>query len=176
MTREFTRFLSKFYNHFEEVFCVITAGIMVACLMIQVGARWITGGGIPWTEELSRFAFLWTVFIAASLVAKHNAHVRITAQFLLLPVKVRLGFRIFTDILWVFFNLYIAWLSWGVIQRGLQFPEVSPVLHITRSYVEMIIPFGFVVMSWRIIEGYIQRIRQGTLTKLVMQAYEIKES
>ncbi|HDR16327.1 MAG TPA: TRAP transporter small permease [Desulfobacteraceae bacterium] len=161
--------LRKFYDHFEEAFCVLTMGAMVACLMIQVGVRWVTGAGIAWTEELSRYTFLWTVFVGAALVAKHNSHVRIAAQYLLMPVKARLVFRFSTDILWICFNLYIAWLSWKVIQGGLLFPEVSPTLKIVRAYVEMIIPAGFVLMSWRIVEVYIKGWRQGTLVELVQQ-------
>lgn len=165
-------YLRKFYDNFEEAFCVLTMGAMVVCLMLQVGVRWATGAGIAWTEELSRYTFLWTVFVGAALVAKYNTHVRITAQYLLLPVKARLVFRFFTDVLWICFNLYVAWLSWDVIQSSLMFPEVSPTFNIVRAYVEMIIPAGFVLMSWRIVEVYAKAFRQGTLTDLVQQVYD----
>jgi TRAP-type C4-dicarboxylate transport system permease small subunit len=164
--------LRKLYDHLEEIFCTLTMGAMVACLMLQVGVRWITGAGIAWTEELSRYTFLWTVFIGAALVAKYNSHVRISAQYLLMPVKARLVFRIFTDIIWICFNLYIAWLSFRVIQNSLMFPEVSPTLRIVRAYVEIIIPAGFVLMSWRVVEGYIKGWRNGTLTDLVQQVQD----
>lgn len=172
----FVRLLRKLYDNFEEVFCALSVGVMVACLMLQVGMRWATGAGMAWTEELSRYSFLWAVFVGAALVAKHNAHVRISAQYLLLPVNIRLVFRFFTDMLWVGFNLYIAWISWGVIQGGLMFPEISPVLGIVRGYVEMVIPFGFVLMSWRILEGYVRRWRQGRLAELVLQVHEQEAS
>jgi TRAP-type C4-dicarboxylate transport system permease small subunit len=157
----------KAYNNFEEMFCVLCVTTMVACLMIQVGFRWVGGSGMAWTEELSRYAFIWTVFIAAALVAKHNAHVRITAQYALMPVMARLVLLITTDVLWVVSNLYFAWLSWNVIQSGLLFPELSPTLGIVRGYVEMIVPFGFLLMSWRIVEGYVKRVIAGTLRELV---------
>lgn len=169
MGNKFTRFLRFTYDNFEEGFSAFTVGLMVACLMLQVGARWVTGQGVAWTEELSRYTFLWTVFVGAAMVAKHGSHVRISAQFLLLPPKGRLVFRIIADAIWVCCNLYIAWLSWQVISSGLEFPELSPTLKIVRGYVEMIIPFGFVLMSWRIVEGYITRLRRGTLLDLVME-------
>ena len=164
--------IRRMYDHFEEVFCALTMGAMVACLMLQVGVRWVTGAGIAWTEELSRYTFLWTVFIGAAMVAKYNTHVRITAQYLLMPVKARLAFRVLTDSLWVCFNLYIAWLSWQVVQSSLLFPEVSPTLKIVRAYVEMIIPFGFVMMSWRIVEVYIKCVKKGTLLEIVQQVHD----
>ncbi|MDZ4253513.1 MAG: TRAP transporter small permease [Sulfuritalea sp.] len=163
----------KLYDNFEEVFSVACVGTMVACLILQVGVRWITGSGVAWSEELSRFAFLWTVFSAAPLVAKHCAHVRITAQFLLLPLKYRLAIRIFTDSLWIACNLAIAWWCWEVVKGGLAYPELSPTLGIVRGYVELIIPLGFVLMSWRIAEGYVIRWRQGTLLDLVREQSEM---
>jgi TRAP-type C4-dicarboxylate transport system permease small subunit len=168
--------LRTVYDNFEEAFSALCVGVMVACLMIQVGARWISGTGVAWTEELSRFSFLWAVFVGAALVAKHGTHVRISAQYLLMPAKVRLGFRMVTDAIWVCMNLYVAWLSWNVIQSGLAFPELSPTLKIVRSYVEMIIPFGFVLMSWRIVEGYVTRWRNGTMVELVQEVHEREES
>jgi TRAP-type C4-dicarboxylate transport system permease small subunit len=173
MSNQTTSLLRKLYDHFEEILSVTCVGVMVACLMLQVGARWVTGSGVPWTEELSRFAFLWTVFSAAPLVAKQCAHVRITAQYLLMPPKYRLGFRIFTDIIWIGFNLYIAWASWQVVSSGLLYPELSPTLKIVRGYVELIIPFGFVLMSWRIVENYLIRLKNGTLLHLVQEEFEM---
>jgi TRAP-type C4-dicarboxylate transport system permease small subunit len=160
------------YDNLEELLAVACVGAMVACLSIQVGVRWITGSGLAWSEELSRVTFLWTVFCAAPLVAKQCAHVRITAQFLILPPKYRLVVRAFTDALWIVCNLLIAWWCSEVIKGGLEYPELSPTLHIVRSYVEMIIPASFVLMSWRIAEGYVVRWRQGTLLELVLEEYE----
>lgn len=175
MSKQTTSIYRKLYDNFEEIMSVVCVGVMVACLMLQVGMRWTTGHGVAWTEELSRYSFLWTVFFAAILVAKQGAHVRISAQYLLMPPKYRLFFRMFTDLIWICFNIYLAWLSIKVIQGGLVFPEVSPTLKITRSYVEMIIPFAFVVMSLRILEGYFVRWKNGTLLDLVQETFEVEE-
>ncbi|MCP4338764.1 MAG: TRAP transporter small permease [Desulfobulbaceae bacterium] len=175
MSTQTTSIFRKVYDNFEEIMSVVCVGVMVACLMLQVGMRLATGSGVAWTEELSRYSFLWTVFAAAVLVAKQGAHVRISAQYLLMPPKYRLFFRIFTDIIWVGFNLYIAWISWNVIQGGLLYPEVSPTLKIVRGYVEMIIPFAFVFMSFRIFEGYFIRWKEGTLLGLVQENFDVKE-
>ncbi len=73
MSNQTTSIYRKLFDNFEEVMSVVCVGVMVACLMLQVGMRWTTGSGVAWTEELSRYSFLWTVFFAAILVAKHGA-------------------------------------------------------------------------------------------------------
>jgi len=161
--------IKKFYDNFEENFCVVCMATMVACLTLQVGIRIVSGSALAWTEELSRYAFLWTVYIGAAFIAKRNAHVRISAQFLLLPLWARLVFRLIADAVWVLFLVYMAWQSWLTIETSLEFPEISPTLHIVKAYVEMIIPVGFALMSWRIVEDYFKRLHNGTLYDLVRE-------
>ncbi len=164
------------YDHFEEMLSVTCMGAMVLCLVVQVAMRWATGAGVPWSEELSRYTFIWATFAAVPMVAKHAAHVRISAQFLLFPLKYRLFFRIVCDSIWVVFNLLIAWWSWDVIRSGIEFPEISPTLGIVRAYVELIIPLSFIAMSWRIVENYYTRWRSHSLIGLVKEEIEQTQS
>jgi len=166
--------LEWIYEHFEELLSVTCVGAMVLCLAFQVGMRWVTGAGVPWSEEVSRYTFLWATFAAAPMLAKRCGHVRVTAQFLLFPPPWRLGFRLFCDAVWVVANLFIAWWCWAVVMDGLEFPEISPTLGIVRGYVELVIPLSFVLMSWRIVEDYVRRWRRGQLYDLVLEAYEQK--
>lgn len=159
--------LKKLYDNFEEYACALFIGIMILCLILQVLVRAFVGSSIAWTEELSRYSFLWTVYMGTALAVKHGAHVRITAQFLPMSTRPRLFFRILSDSLWVIFCLFFAWTGLDVIKEGFEFPEISPTLYIYKAWVEAIIPFGFVLMAWRLIEQYISKIRTGTLDTLV---------
>ena len=160
-------FLKGFYEKIEEWISSFFLAAMILCLALQVLIRMFTGGGLDWAEELSRFTFIWAVYIGSSLAAKRGAHVRINAQFLLAPVRVRLFFRILADVLWVAFSIFFALIGAEMVAKALKFPEISPTLKITKAYVEMIIPTAFILMSARTIELYIRHWRQGTLADLV---------
>ena len=160
-------FIKNLYHNFEEYLCALFVAIMIICLGMQVGMRIMTGSSIAWSEELSRYSFLWTVYVGAALVVKRGGHVRITAQFSRLSVKGRMLFRVIADSIWIAFNIYIALNCWETIQEGLDFPEISPTLGVVKSWVEMIIPFGFMLMSWRIAEQYYACWSKGTLASLV---------
>lgn len=156
----------KCCDNFEEYACVLLCGVMIACLLIQVGLRLITGSALAWTEELSRFCFIWTVYLGMSLATKRLAHVRISAQFAKAPLRVRLVFRILADLFCVVFNLLIAWYCFEVIRDSYRFPEFSPTLGIVRADVELIVPASFLLSTWRVIEDYIRRLRAGSLAEL----------
>ncbi len=157
----------KFYDNFEEIFCCSCLGVMIICLTLQVAIRMFTGSSLAWTEELSRYAFIWTVFSGIPLGAKKMSHVRITAQFLPMSLHVRLFFRILADFLWIAFSIFIALQCFPVIEEGFMFPEMSPTLGIKKVWMEFVIPGGFLLSVYRIIEIYVVRLRNGKLLELV---------
>lgn len=166
--------LKKLYDNFEEYACVLFASVMVICLTLQLLIRITLGSSLAWTEELSRYSFLWTVYVGAALAVKRGAHVRITAQFLPMSTKWRLFFRITSDILWVIFCIFFAYTGMDVIMEGFEFPEISPTLGIVISWVEAIIPFSFLLMAWRIIEQYVSKWRSHSLADLVRYEEEVQ--
>jgi TRAP-type C4-dicarboxylate transport system permease small subunit len=160
-------FLRALYEHLEEWLSSFFLAVMILCLGLQVLVRIFTGAALDWAEEMSRFTFIWAVYIGASLAAKRGAHVRLSAQFLLASTRVRLVFFILADTLWVAFNLFFVLIGVKMVANALQFPEISPTLQITKAYVEMVIPIAFVMMSYRTLELYVRHWRQGTLADLV---------
>ena len=159
--------LKKIYDNFEEGMCSIMLSVMILCLAAQVLIRITLGSSIAWTEELSRYSFLWTVYLGAALVAKKGAHVRVTAQFLKMNDTGRLFFRILADAIWICALLFISWNILPVIEEGFEFPEVSPTMHFAKAWVECVIPFSFVLIAWRVASDYYIRWKRGTLFNLV---------
>ncbi len=160
-------YLAKFYDNFEEMTSAFLVGVMILCLVLQVFIRFVFGSALAWTEELSRYSFIWAVYVGAALCVKRRAHVRITAQFMKLDVKGRLFFLVICDLIWISFNIFIVINSIQVIVDSLDFPETSPTLGIVKSWVEAIIPFSFALMSWRLIEQYYTHWKKGELAQLV---------
>ena len=159
--------LKKIYDYFEEGMCAIMLSVMILCLTAQVVVRMTLGSSIAWTEELSRYTFLWTVYLGAALVAKKGAHVRVTAQFLKMNDQQLMFCRILADAIWVCSLLFIAWNILPVIEEGFEFPEMSPTMHFAKAWVECVIPFSFVLIAWRVASDYFIRWKQGTLRRLI---------
>lgn len=157
----------KLADNFEEILCVTFCAVMIACLALQVCVRTVTGNALAWTEELSRYSFIWAVYMGMCLAAKREAHVRITVQFLCAPLRVRLGFRLLADVICIGLNLVVAVCCFAAIADNFDFPEISPTLGVVKSRVEMIIPVCFVLTSARMIGLWIVNWRRGTLERLV---------
>ena len=156
----------EIYDNFERYFCAFLTVVMVFCLGAQIFFRFVLNAALTWSEEMSRFAFIWLVYMGAILGAKERIHIRVTAPQLLLPQQYRGYVNVCADLLWVAINLVFAYQ--GIIQvvHLLQFTYISPALQWNMAYIYAIVPAGFLVMSYRIIEGYVRDYRRGGFSAL----------
>ena len=69
--------VKKFFDNFEEYFCVWTMAIMTILVFIQVVMRYVFSNSLSWSEELARFIFLWLSWIGASYAVKERSHFRV---------------------------------------------------------------------------------------------------
>ena len=158
--------IKKVFTNFEEGACMVLMATMVLALTLQVFMRFVLSSSLAWTEELSRYSFIWSVYMGGVLAVKYSQHVRITAQFLVFPPKVRVAVIVFTDALWVAANFFIAYQSGLALQNAFAFPEVSPTLGIVKGYVEAMLPVCFLLMNLRLVMKYWELIRNHDLMSL----------
>jgi TRAP-type C4-dicarboxylate transport system permease small subunit len=114
--------------------------------------RTVFQNSLAWSEEASRFAFVWFAFLGASYAARLGAHNRVTFQFKLFPRIVGDVSQLIADGIWLVFNAIMTVKSIEVIRDMMEFPFYSPALDIPMQYVYMLFPFTFILMSVRIIQ------------------------
>ena len=90
---------------------------------------------LPWTEEISRFSFVWFVFFGASFAARLCAHNRVTIQFKLFPEWVGKFSMLITDIIWIVFNCMMIKMSLVIIADMHEFPYLSPAMEISMAHI-----------------------------------------
>ena len=159
--------LRHLYRNLEQYLCAFLMVLMVFCLGAQVFFRFVLNASLTWSEELSRFAFIWLVYMGAVLGAKERIHIRVTAFHRLLPAAARGWVIPAADLLWVSINLTFAYQ--GALQVGhlLRFSYISPALQWNMAVIYSVVPIGFAFMSLRIMEGYWRDWRQGALGQLL---------
>ncbi len=165
----------KILDNLESYLCQILLVFFVCLLFLQIVLRIVFSAidqlshyisflehyplpaSIPWGEELSRFAFVWFVFLGATYAARLAAHNRVTFQFKLFPKIVGDISTLLSDLVWIVFNCVIVYYSINVIKEGFEFPEYSPTLDWIMAYIFMIFPIAFSLMTIRIIQVNIMK-------------------
>ncbi|WP_116474371.1 TRAP transporter small permease [Zobellella maritima] len=144
--------LLKQIDKLENYVCQLLLCLFVVLLFTQVVLRVVFNYGIPWSEELSRFAFVWFVFLGASYAARLSAHNRVTFHLRMMPTKLRNIVELLGDVFWIAFNTLMTFKSIEVIESMMEFTFYSPALDWSMAYLYMIFPISFTLTSLRIIQ------------------------
>lgn len=148
-------------DHAENYICQFLLCGFVLLLFVQVVMRVGFNYGIHWSEELSRFAFVWFVFLGASYAARMAAHNRVTFHLRMMPEKLRNGVELFADMFWIAFNTLMTVKSIEVIESMMEFTYHSPALDWSMAYLYWIFPISFTLTSIRIVQVNYMKLVMG---------------
>lgn len=112
---------------------VIGLSLMAILVFANVVLRYVFNSGITWSEELSRYLFIWLIFLGAIAALKDNQHLGVD----MIVKKLSPGLRKIAFLLSNGVVLYILWLvfegSWKITLLNVN--ADSPALGIPMSYV-----------------------------------------
>ncbi|MEL0614263.1 TRAP transporter small permease [Marinomonas arenicola] len=142
----------SFINDIEGYICRTLLALFVTILFAQIVSREVFGYSLAWTEELSVYMFVWFVYFGACYSARLSAHNRVTFQYKLMPAWIPPILEFITDLIWIGFNLFMAYMSYDFVFNKMNLFWKSQTLGIPMKYIYMILPIAFVLMTIRIIQ------------------------
>ncbi|KXG44369.1 TRAP transporter small permease [Tepidibacillus decaturensis] len=151
--------LKKIDRYFEESIIVVLFSAMVVLTFAQVTSRFVFHLSLGWSEEISRYLFVWLVYLSASMAAKHRRHIRVEIIDQLFPRKISRWFGLLSDILWIAFSLFVAFYGYKLVVLISGNGQLSPAVQLPMGLVYMIIPFGFLLIAFRVLQGIAARFR-----------------
>lgn len=106
-------------ENFERIFLV--AGLLSIILFItwQVIYRYIItlfierAGAAVWTEELSRYVFIWISYLALCVAIRKRSSIRVDMLYETFPPRLQRMSWIVVETLFLALTLVIAWYGWG---------------------------------------------------------------
>jgi len=139
-----------------EMLSRILIGGIVAIIFYAVVMRYVIHRPPAWSEELSRFLFIWMIMLGAVLVTREQSHIQITFLVDLLPERLRFLLSNLTRLLMIAF-------CWVMIQQGLKiYPIVaeasSPSFGISMGWLYLAIPVGGMLMGLYVLEWMVKSI------------------
>jgi TRAP-type C4-dicarboxylate transport system permease small subunit len=132
----------------EQILRTVIAAVFlffVSITFIQVVLRYGFANSLPWIDELSRYSFIWLVFIASAVVARHGAHIAINLVDEMAPPRVRLVLLVLADLSLIVFAAIVGYGGWQLMQ--LNWTTTSPASGIPIAWVQLVLPLFGVLMS-----------------------------
>lgn len=116
---------------------------MLFALSVQVIARYIFSSGFPWTEESTRYAMIWMVFIGAVCCTKQGMHVAVDALEEMAP-KFRIVLKTIQYILTVVYCGLVCYFS--VLNLSNAAKQTSPSIKIPMNYLHLVFPVSMTLI------------------------------
>ena len=152
-------------ENFEKIFLVAGLIAIICFITLQTFYRYIvsnlleTAGAMVWTEEISRYIFIWITYFAVCVAIKKRSSIRIDIIYEKLPKRWQEISWIVVDGCFLLLTLVIAITGWGQIERLMQYPQYTTALRIPFLVPYLILPIGFGLMSLRLIQNLWKQIK-----------------
>ena len=118
------------------------AAILLLCITLvvtlQIVCRYILQELPPWSEELSRYLFIWANFVGAGVALARSSHVSIDSLVTRLPDSVRRNIKSVVVVLVTTFSLFLLYQGVGtaVAMKG----SYSTTMHFSMAWVFAALP------------------------------------
>ena len=114
-----------------NIMVAVSFTILIAACVLQVFTRFVLNNSLSWTEELARYAFIWSNLLGAA--TQKSSHATVTAITDALPKKVQTVLKIAVNLIIILVAYVLVRYGWKVVMSTRM--QLSPALRISMSYV-----------------------------------------
>lgn len=127
--------------------------MIVFTIFLEVIRRFVLEYSSIWGEEVARYSFIYLAWVGASAAVKERAHIRIDVLLHFLPNRVKALIYLLGDLLTLALALIAIYWSMHPLMTSWQFGSVTDGLRISRVWFLAAVPFGFSLMTFRLLQS-----------------------
>lgn len=140
------------YDKLEEYLLIGSLGTNVLLIFTQIIMRTLFNYSLSWTEELSRYIFIWQIWFGTSIAFKYSQHIRVE----ILPnffksERNKKNLEIVVNIIWLIFNIVLIYIGFLLCKSMLLRKVLSSGLRIPLLYVYICLPLSCLILIFRIV-------------------------
>lgn len=152
--------LKKVYHFLDEniefIFLCFFGAICLLSVLLQIVTR-LLSRSLPWTEEVSRYAFIWVTFWGLSYAQHKGNHIRFDLLRAKLSDRGKCLLDILIDIIQIAIFAFVLYLSVPFLASAAN--RLAPALNITKNIVNVSCPVGLAFCVMRLIQDIIRNGR-----------------
>ena len=131
--------------------------VLTLSVFLQVLIRFVFKYPLPWTEEIARIAFVYCIFVGATIAVRENSHLSVDFLLVILPKRVARA-AVFLGMLLV--GVFLISVTWqGVVLVLATGVQMSPVMQVPFKYLYLILPVSGALMLLYLVANMLALIR-----------------
>lgn len=141
-------------EYLEEFFMVVFLIAMTLIMGIQVFSRYILGMSLSWSEEITRYLFIWSAFLSVSLCTRKCISIKIDQFIQLFPKRGKSLWKVLNLTVEFVFFVYLIPYSFIYLKNTIESGQVSPACGIPMYYVQAAPFVCFIITAFRIAQRW----------------------
>ena len=131
--------------------------VLTVSVFLQVLIRFVFKYPLPWTEEIARIAFVYCIFVGATIAVRENSHLQVDFLLVILPKRVARA-AVFLGMLLV--GVFLVFVTWqGVVLVLATGVQMSPVMQVPFKYIYLILPVSGAIMLLYLVANMLALVR-----------------
>jgi len=131
--------------------------VLTVSVFLQVLIRFVFKYPLPWTEEIARIAFVYCIFVGATIAVRENSHLSVDFLLVILPKRVARAAVFLGMVLVGVFLISVTWQ--GVVLVLATGVQMSPVMQVPFKYLYLILPVSGALMLLYLVANMLALIR-----------------
>lgn len=149
-------FFFKVVNALADFILLFTLGGLFLTVIIQIIGR-VIGAPAPWTEEATRYLFLWMMFIALAYGFRFSESARVNVIINLFPKSIKKFFGIIYLVFTIGFFLFITYFGIELVSQQITMHERGAAILIPMAFIGLSVPISGILGVITTIQSIIER-------------------
>jgi TRAP-type C4-dicarboxylate transport system permease small subunit len=146
-------------NNLNDLFAISSFFAMCIIVIMSVLLRYFFSFSFRWVDELTRYLFIYMVFLGIPIAFREKAHVKIEYFASFFSKRLKVLALMFSDLLILITMLYIGNSTLYMINSRLG-KTLSPGLKLPMKYVYFAVIISFVLLTIEIIRRFISKHKE----------------
>ena len=153
------KFLKWLDDNLEETILILLLICMVVIMGMQILARYALNTSLSWSEELTQYLFVWSVFLSISYCVKKRISIKIEQFLSILPKKGQTGLRLLRHTLVFIFCLIMIPYCVTYVRQAIDLQATSAALHIPMYFIQSAPLVGFLLLTVRDFQAWLREAK-----------------
>ena len=153
-------FLGKLVYGYDKLEEYVLCASLVVTIFVQVIMRSVFNSSLTWSEELTRYIFIWQIWMGVSIAQKDKAHIKVEIlKSFVKNQKFLAVVDVIATILLIAFNIFLVTSGIDLVQQMITRGNVSSAMRMPMWIVYIVLPLASGIFTLRLIGQVVEDIK-----------------
>lgn len=149
------------YNRLEEYLLCGSLAFTTLVVFVQIIMRKVFNNSLTWSEELTRYVFIWQIWMGVSIAQRDKQHIKVELlKSLVKNKKVTSIVNAFATLILIAFNVFLVINGSELVNQMIARGNVSGAMRLPMWIVYSVLPISAFILSLRLIGQTVEDVKK----------------